>query len=139
VERNQQTKQNESGSKFDRENVRCSFCGKHQDQVDKIIAGAKVYICDQCVDMCVGILEESGLPENECYDKFFYEQGDDTPEIENARFQCINALKAIPKKQLRAVAIMLEAVSGMIEEAVEDKMIKLNTIMEKIKEDENSE
>jgi ATP-dependent Clp protease ATP-binding subunit ClpX len=39
--------------------ARCSFCGRHQDQVDKIIAGANVYICDQCVDMCCGILDES--------------------------------------------------------------------------------
>jgi len=38
--------------------VRCSFCNKHQDQVDKIIAGANVYICDECVDMCCGILDE---------------------------------------------------------------------------------
>lgn len=47
-------------AKFDTRNIaRCSFCGKHQDQVDKIIAGANVYICDQCVDMCCGILDES--------------------------------------------------------------------------------
>ncbi|MCL1878082.1 MAG: ATP-dependent Clp protease ATP-binding subunit ClpX [Defluviitaleaceae bacterium] len=47
-------------AKFDARNIaRCSFCGKHQDQVDKIIAGANVYICDQCVDMCCGILDES--------------------------------------------------------------------------------
>jgi len=47
-------------SKFDTRNIaRCSFCGKHQDQVEKIIAGANVYICDQCVDMCCGILDES--------------------------------------------------------------------------------
>jgi len=42
----------------DRNAVRCSFCNKHQDQVDKIIAGANVYICDECVDMCCGILDE---------------------------------------------------------------------------------
>ena len=46
-------------SKYDdRAIVRCSFCNKHQDQVDKIIAGASVYICDECVDMCCGILDE---------------------------------------------------------------------------------
>ena len=38
--------------------VRCSFCGKHQGQVERIIAGADVYICDECVDMCCEILEE---------------------------------------------------------------------------------
>ena len=38
--------------------LRCSFCGKFQDQVRKIIAGANVYICDECVDLCVDILED---------------------------------------------------------------------------------
>jgi len=38
--------------------LRCSFCGKYQDQVRKIIAGANVYICDECVDLCVDILED---------------------------------------------------------------------------------
>ena len=54
----------------DRNVVRCSFCNKHQDQVDKIIAGANVYICDECVDMCCGILEE-GLEENPTFDESF--------------------------------------------------------------------
>jgi len=38
--------------------LRCSFCGKYQDQVRKIIAGANVYICDECVDLCVDILDD---------------------------------------------------------------------------------
>ncbi len=39
--------------------VRCSFCGKTQDQVRKLIAGSNnVYICDECVDLCAEILEE---------------------------------------------------------------------------------
>ena len=38
--------------------IRCSFCGKHQDQVVRIIAGTNVFICDECVDLCVDILEE---------------------------------------------------------------------------------
>jgi hypothetical protein len=35
----------------------CSFCGKNQDQVRKLIAGPSVYICDECVDRCNEILE----------------------------------------------------------------------------------
>ena len=39
--------------------VRCSFCGKTQDQVRKLIAGSNnVFICDECVDLCAEILEE---------------------------------------------------------------------------------
>ncbi len=36
----------------------CSFCGKSQDQVRKLIAGPRVYICDECVQLCNEILEE---------------------------------------------------------------------------------
>ncbi len=38
--------------------VRCSFCGKSQEQVKKLIAGPGVYICDECVDLCGEIIEE---------------------------------------------------------------------------------
>jgi ATP-dependent Clp protease ATP-binding subunit ClpX len=34
----------------------CSFCGKSQHEVDKLIAGPKVHICDGCVDTCIEIL-----------------------------------------------------------------------------------
>ncbi len=40
-------------------NVRCSFCGKTQEQVDKLIAGPGVYICDECIELCMGIIDES--------------------------------------------------------------------------------
>ena len=36
----------------------CSFCGKRQDQVRKLVAGPGVCICDQCVALCVEILAE---------------------------------------------------------------------------------
>ena len=38
--------------------TRCSFCGKGQDQVRKLVAGPGVYICDQCVELCNEVLEE---------------------------------------------------------------------------------
>ncbi len=37
---------------------RCSFCGKGQDQVRKLVAGPGVYICDQCIELCNEVLEE---------------------------------------------------------------------------------
>ena len=37
--------------------VRCSFCGKAQENVRKIVAGPGVYICDECVDLCNSIIE----------------------------------------------------------------------------------
>jgi ATP-dependent Clp protease ATP-binding subunit ClpX len=36
----------------------CSFCGKRQDQVRKLVAGPGVWICDQCVALCVEIVAE---------------------------------------------------------------------------------
>ena len=36
----------------------CSFCGKSQHEVLKLIAGPKVCICDECVDLCVDIIKE---------------------------------------------------------------------------------
>lgn len=38
-------------------NVRCSFCGKSQENVKKIVAGPGVYICDECVELCNSIIE----------------------------------------------------------------------------------
>ena len=38
--------------------LKCSFCGKSQEQVRKLIAGPGVYICDECIDLCNEIMEE---------------------------------------------------------------------------------
>lgn len=38
--------------------VNCSFCGKSQDQVKKIVAGPGVYICNECIDLCKDIIDE---------------------------------------------------------------------------------
>ncbi|MGB9668289.1 MAG: ATP-dependent Clp protease ATP-binding subunit ClpX [bacterium] len=49
--------------KVSKEPLRCSFCGKSQNEVKKLIAGPGVYICDQCVRICMDILaEEEFLP-----------------------------------------------------------------------------
>ncbi len=44
-------------SKYD-SHLKCSFCGKSQEQVRKLIAGPGVYVCDECVDLCNEILDE---------------------------------------------------------------------------------
>lgn len=50
-------------------NVRCSFCGKAQESVRKIVAGPGVYICDECIDLCNSIIEaEIYDEENEKYE-----------------------------------------------------------------------
>ncbi|MEA4965288.1 MAG: ATP-dependent Clp protease ATP-binding subunit ClpX [Oscillospiraceae bacterium] len=45
--------------------VRCSFCGKKQEQVKRIIAGPNVYICNECIDLCASILRDEMRPDLE--------------------------------------------------------------------------
>ena len=53
--------------------VRCSFCGKHQEQVDRIIAGPGAYICNECVQLCMSIVEEDYAEE--------YHSAPDMPDV----------------------------------------------------------
>ena len=46
-------------------NIRCSFCGKPQEAVKKIIAGPGVFICDECVSLCLDIIDEEIYEDNE--------------------------------------------------------------------------
>ncbi|RAI15481.1 MAG: ATP-dependent Clp protease ATP-binding subunit ClpX [Candidatus Melainabacteria bacterium] len=68
-------------SKYDDSRLKCSFCGKTQDQVKKLIAGPEVYICDECVELC-----------NEILDEEFFEGKEKNPEEELAPEE-----KPIPK------------------------------------------
>jgi len=61
--------------------LKCSFCGKSQEQVRKLIAGPGVYICDECIDLCNEILDE----------ELVEVQGGTRPAADTAR-------KAAPKK-----------------------------------------
>ena len=45
-------------SKHDDKQLRCSFCGKPQDQVRRLIAGPNVFICDECIELCQEIIDE---------------------------------------------------------------------------------
>ena len=70
----------------------CSFCGKTQQQVVKLIAGPGVYICDQCVDLSVRIIEEE-VGERPARDL--------DPEIENAARaarEAIDRLRALAQQ-----------------------------------------
>ena len=45
-------------SKDENSQLTCSFCGKSQDEVKKLIAGPTVYICDECIELCNDIIDE---------------------------------------------------------------------------------
>lgn len=49
----------------DKGQLKCSFCGKLQDQVKKLVAGPGVYICDECIELCNEIIEEELQEETE--------------------------------------------------------------------------
>jgi len=49
----------------DKANVKCSFCGKRQSQVGRMIAGNGSYICDECVRLCVSIIDEGYTPRDD--------------------------------------------------------------------------
>lgn len=70
--------------KHDDDKLKCSFCGKTQDQVKKLIAGPEVYICDECVELC-----------NEILDEEFFETKDKEGSVEGENSE--NHEKPIPK------------------------------------------
>ncbi|MFW5931178.1 MAG: ATP-dependent Clp protease ATP-binding subunit ClpX, partial [Desulfosalsimonas sp.] len=51
------------------DNLFCSFCGKNQQEVKKLIAGPAVYICDECIQLCGEIIEEENIKETETADQ----------------------------------------------------------------------
>ena len=62
------------GKNDEKKALRCSFCGKHQEQVQRLIAGPGAYICNECVNLCLGILDsdmeqQSYVPEVEVPDE----------------------------------------------------------------------
>ena len=56
----------------DNKTIRCSFCGKTQDDVERIIAGPGVYICDECIKVCTNIIENDLYEDSE----ISYEESD---------------------------------------------------------------
>ena len=66
--------------------LKCSFCGKTQDQVKKLIAGPDVFICDECVELC-----------NEILDEEFFEGKEKNAEGGDKTEKADSEEKAIPK------------------------------------------
>ena len=73
--------------KHDDSRLKCSFCGKTQDQVKKLIAGPEVYICDECVELCNEILDEEFFEGKDKEDK---ETKEKAPEEKTDSKTCRN-------------------------------------------------
>jgi ATP-dependent Clp protease ATP-binding subunit ClpX len=58
----------DSKKKTKKENLHCSFCGKEQEQVRKLVAGPGVYICDECIELCNEIIAEDLNNEQESFE-----------------------------------------------------------------------
>ena len=56
-------------SQRDGDMLRCSFCGKSQHEVRKLIAGPTVYICNECVEVCLDIIAEDRVHESKARDQ----------------------------------------------------------------------
>lgn len=64
-------------------NVKCSFCGKSQNSVKKIVAGPGVYICDECISLCKSIVEEEYSEDEEI--GYTVEETNDLPKPEEIK------------------------------------------------------
>ena len=72
-------------SKYDENNeIRCSFCGRPQSQVKRLIAGPDVYICNECVELCQDIIAE-GMAEETAGEAVTEDTKLPTPEEISAR------------------------------------------------------
>ena len=68
----------------DKRSVKCSFCGKPQESVKKIIAGPGVYICDECIGVCKEIIEDE-----------FYEEDEEIENVEQEKIPTPHEIKTI--------------------------------------------
>ena len=85
----------------------CSFCGKSQHEVRKLIAGPTVFICDECVELCMDIIKE------ESKDTFVKNKKRHTKTIRNSK----NFLMTYVIGQNKAKKILSVAVSQPLQEA----------------------
>ena len=65
------------------QNVRCSFCGKAQEMVRRIVAGPNAYICDECIAICNNIMEDENYEDDLGYEDIKSEDIPTPAEIKN--------------------------------------------------------
>jgi ATP-dependent Clp protease ATP-binding subunit ClpX len=80
--------------------LRCSFCGKARDEVGHLIAGPGVFICNECVDLCVKVIGDEPLP-------------------------AFPSLDGKTDEELLADVVRLDKSRGQVELAVRDRVLRL--------------
>ena len=106
-----------TNKKDDNDNLFCSFCGKSQKEVNKLIAGPAVYICDECIQLCSEIIEEESEKEADALENLLVPK-----EI---------------KTQLDEYVIEQEAAKRILAVAVYNHYKRINSIAEKKTEAED--
>jgi hypothetical protein len=88
----------------------CSFCGKSQHEVKKLIAGPSAYICDECVELCVNYISEEGS-----FDKIFrpLRQNDQVTAFQGARRASSEDLEVVLERGRKWVARRRLALQGI--------------------------
>ena len=112
-------------------NVKCSFCGKMQDEVERIVAGPGVYICNECIDVCSNIVEND-IYEDEDDEKYtINNETVPTPkEIKDVLTSMYNELKQ--RHQIYVVAPLIEESDKIDLKNVYDLEEKFNKAFGKI-------
>ena len=96
--------QNQSGSKKTG-TLYCSFCGKNQHEVPKLIAGPAVFICDECVDLCSEIVEKKTSNPDPA-----------TKQAREIKLEELKQLRADVAQLHEGLARIEQKINGMVEE-----------------------
>lgn len=75
-----------ANKKNGRDNIYCSFCGKPEDKVDRMLQGNSAYICDECVELCMSIIDSSYL-DNRPTDDYYEEIAEMIEQAERSKHQ----------------------------------------------------
>ena len=74
--------------------IRCSFCGKSHENVQKLIAGPGVYICDECVSLCDEIIAQDPAPDPGALAKFVNRSGEEILQLAPAWDRTIQRIES---------------------------------------------
>lgn len=81
-------------------NIYCSFCGKNSEDVEQIIRGPAVFICNECVDLCKEIVEEHKRP-NKTVKEFFRYMADRVTKFEKHWLEEVEKDKELVRENIK--------------------------------------
>ena len=108
-------------------NVRCSFCGKSQEMVKRIVAGPNAFICDECIGICNNILEDNSYSEESGYEDIRSENIPTPEEIKNILDEYV--IGQDEAKRTLAVAVYNHYKRISCEEIIDDVEIQKSNIL----------